>query len=39
MYLFDRVCEPKQELQREREAGSPLSGEPDAGLYPRTSGS
>jgi len=40
MYLFVREREHKQgELQAEGETDSPLSGEPDAGLDPRTLGS
>ena len=38
IYLFDRERDHKQ-AEREEEAGSLLSREPDAGLDPRTLGS
>ena len=39
IYLFDRekeITSRQRGRQRQREAGSPLSREPDAGLDPRT---
>ena len=40
IYLFDRQrSQVGREAEREEEAGSPLSREPNAGLDPRTLGS